>query len=324
MPEPWLGFPCFEDVTAEYVSVSDVERIVPDSLSGHGVAYICVFDNRKWVPVFLGDIEKHKVRFRNMARDIMYIAAIVGDDGRIQPFGNPFSIDKNGNIQDVPIDCNKQQSMTLLRKFPFLGKQNPFNTRMSRGRFQAANNADFEHPVDLYYFTGITDGNWYEVEVKTDKAFKYLRYIGPSGSYCNVNEVQFFDKKGKALKGSIIGTQGKSGHTKETVFDGNILTGFEGIGPDGHWVGMKLKNPSSIGKIRFIGRNDGNTIEVGDTYELFYWNNSKWNSVDIRVATDNKLHYDSVPSNGLYVLRDRTKGWEERIFTYENGKQTWW
>ena len=36
------------------------------------------------------------------------------------------------------------------------------------------------------------------------------------------------------------------------------------------------------------------------------------------------LEYDSVPSQGLYVLKDRTKGWEELIFTYENGRQVWW
>lgn len=324
LPESWLRFPCFEDVTAEYGSVTDVERMVPDSLFGHNIAYVCVFDNRQWVPVFWGDIENGKVKFQNMARDIMYIAAVVNDDGKIEPFGSPFSIDNAGNIHNVTIDCSNKQSMTLLRKFPFLGKHDSFNTRMSRGRFQAANNAVFEHAVDLYYFTGITNGNWYEIEVETDKTYQYLRYIGPNGSYCNINELQFYDKKGKVLKGVIIGTQGKDGHTKETVFDGDILTGFDGISPDGHWVGIQLKNPSSVGKIRFIGRNDGNTIEVGDSYELFYWNDSKWNTVDIRVATDNRLLYDSVPANGLYVLKDRTKGWEERVFTYDNGEQIWW
>ncbi len=324
LPELWLRFPCFEDVTAEYGPVSDVERMVPDSLSGHGVAYICVFDNRQWVPVFWGDIANGKVLFENMARDIMYIAATVKEDGKIKPFGCPFFIDIEGITHEVSVDCHNKQSMTLLRKFPFLGKQDPVNTRMSRGRFQAANNAEFDHAVDLYYFTGITNGNWYEIEIDAERAYKYLRYIGPDGSYCNINEMRFFDKKGNLLKGTIIGTQGKGGHTKETVFDGDILTGFEGVSPDGHWVGMKLKNPSSIGKISFIGRNDGNTIEVGDTYELFYWNEDRWNTIDIRVASDNKLFYDSVPANGLYVLKDKTKGWEERVFTYENGEQTWW
>jgi hypothetical protein len=31
-----------------------------------------------------------------------------------------------------------------------------------------------------------------------------------------------------------------------------------------------------------------------------------------------------VPKNSVLWLRDLTKGREERIFTYENGKQVWW
>lgn len=33
---------------------------------------------------------------------------------------------------------------------------------------------------------------------------------------------------------------------------------------------------------------------------------------------------DNVPTNALLLLRNHTKGKEERIFTYENGEQVWW
>ena len=36
------------------------------------------------------------------------------------------------------------------------------------------------------------------------------------------------------------------------------------------------------------------------------------------------LEYDNVPDNALLLLRNLTKGKEERIFTYEDGKQVWW
>ena len=35
-------------------------------------------------------------------------------------------------------------------------------------------------------------------------------------------------------------------------------------------------------------------------------------------------HYDNVPGNALLLLRNHTKGKEERIFTYENDEQIWW
>ena len=36
------------------------------------------------------------------------------------------------------------------------------------------------------------------------------------------------------------------------------------------------------------------------------------------------LYVDNVPTNALLLLRNHTKGKEERIFTYENGEQVWW
>ena len=41
-------------------------------------------------------------------------------------------------------------------------------------------------------------------------------------------------------------------------------------------------------------------------------------------AIESKLTYTNVPDNALLLLKDLTKGEEERIFTYENDKQVWW
>ena len=79
-----------------------------------------------------------------------------------------------------------------------------------------------------------------------------------------------------------------------------------------------------ISKILYTGRGDGNTIDIGDTYELFYWDGSCWVSVGQQKAADVKLEYEQVPSGTFYWLRDLTKGKEERIFTYEGGRQVWW
>ena len=37
-----------------------------------------------------------------------------------------------------------------------------------------------------------------------------------------------------------------------------------------------------------------------------------------------ELVYDNVPAGALLILHNHTKGKEERIFTYENGRQVWW
>lgn len=136
--------------------------------------------------------------------------------------------------------------------------------------------------------------------------------------------MEFYDENDLKIQGQIIGTEGEGWCPKERVFDGDILTGFGGITPDGHWVGLRLKRPSRVSRIRYIGRNDGNGIEKGDKYELYYWNEGFWQRIATIVAEQNNLTLRNMPVGGLYVLRNLTKGHEERIFTYENGEQVWW
>lgn len=41
-------------------------------------------------------------------------------------------------------------------------------------------------------------------------------------------------------------------------------------------------------------------------------------------ARENELNFKDMPVGGLFVLRNVTKGHEERIFTYVDGQQVWW
>ena len=52
--------------------------------------------------------------------------------------------------------------------------------------------------------------------------------------------------------------------------------------------------------------------------------NDRWVSLGIQTATNQYLEYDNAPTQALFLLRNLTQGNEERIFTYENGKQVWW
>jgi hypothetical protein len=86
-----------------------------------------------------------------------------------------------------------------------------------------------------------------------------------------------------------------------------------------------LGKQEQIARIRYLPRNDDNNIRPGDEYELFYWDKGQWNSLGKQTGTDKYvLRYDNCPSNTLFLLHNHTRGKEERIFTYENGKQKWW
>ena len=79
-----------------------------------------------------------------------------------------------------------------------------------------------------------------------------------------------------------------------------------------------------IARMRFIPRNDGNGIEVGDDYVLYCWENGRWKELVRQKALRNELCFTDMPSGGLYLLSNLTKGQEERIFSYEDGVQVWW
>ena len=67
--------------------------------------------------------------------------------------------------------------------------------------------------------------------------------------------------------------------------------------------------------------------DIGDYPSLEYEQGYLSTAPVVRVrreGDDYVLTYKDVPSHGLYVLRDKTKGWEERIFTYEDDQQVWW
>lgn len=117
---------------------------------------ICVFDNRNWVPVYYGNINGCKVTFKSMGRGIVYVSALY-DNGQIVPFGNPFVITQDGKVKEIECNTKKKIKMTLLRKYPFMGAQDFFNSRMDNGQFQGANEADFSDCVVLYTHKGITN-----------------------------------------------------------------------------------------------------------------------------------------------------------------------
>jgi len=86
-------------------------------------------------------------------------------------------------------------------------------------------------------------------------------------------------------------------------------------------VGLQFEKPQQIQKIRFLARNDMNSIQKGDLYELFYWDNNAFQSLGKKIATEEQISFSEVPKGALLWLIDLTSGKEERVFTYENDKQ---
>ena len=229
------------------------------------------------------------------------------------------------------MNCSIGQTIIgpLYRKYPLFKHVQDIAYRILGAKFQAANKPTFEDSVSIYRIDKWgTRGEEINIPPLGNK-YRYWRLFQPEWSHCNVAEITFVERDSHLRnQGKVIGLPRSWNNDpntyKEAAFDGDLLTFFDSALPVGGWVGMDFGHPVDIEKIIYTPRGDGNTIGIGDEYELFYWTDHHWASLGKQIATTIKLEYTEVPSGGLYFLRNLTRGKEERIFTYVDGEQVFW
>lgn len=220
-----------------------------------------------------------------------------------------------------------EERVTILHKFNLFIE--PFIDRMVGGVFEGSNDAGFRTRDTLFVIEEKPVRLQNVVYVSNPKEYRYLRYYGPAGSYCNVSEVGFYRDPNDMvpLQGRVIGTPGSfggdKGHWYMSAFDGDPYTSFDYNQPDGGWAGIDLGKSVSVGKIVFTPRNRVNFIRQGDKYELFYAGKGGWISAGTTVANSDSLVYN-VPKGALLYLKNHSGGIDERIFEYVDGEQVFW
>lgn len=316
-----------KDVTSEYISTSNLSIPVFEELKNvDNWAYIAVFDNQNWVIVDFGTLKRKKAQFENIGRNILYM--VFGYNGfGLKPISYPFILHTDGDIQYLIPDDKKIKSIELNRKYPKDKHTLLVESRIVNGKIQAANRKDFSDSVTLH-----TIGHQEKsklIDIHVNKPYRYWRFLSPGDSYCNIAELQFYEKDSDTLAiGDIIGTldiyENDTAYNYTKAFDGDWLTYFSYNRPYDGWIGIDMKKPVYMDKVRCVPRSDDNGIRTGDEYELLYWERKGWKSLGRKTGVDNVINFDSVPHNSLLLLKNHTRGVEERFFTYENGKQIWW
>lgn len=303
----------FKDVSAEYGRNRTIEVLSPKVAD---YACLCTFfTGADWIPVWNGAWKEGKYLFDNMGDSVVYLPVYRLDDKWI-PLDVPF-LSVNG--QPIRLSPNKKrtQRIVLTRKYPLIGT---FMERWAgiRGAcFEGSNDPDFRQKEVLHTIIR-TPLFRNEIILKGNKAFRYIRYMSPKTYDYPMAEMEIWSGSSR-LKGKPFIVNGKNA---DLCFDDDTFTFPDGIGI-GYKIGIDLGEPKVCSRIVYYPKNDGNFIIPGHEYELFYYDKG-WISLGKQQATDWKVIYDGVPTNALFVLKDRTKGDEERIFTYEDNKQIWW
>ena len=300
------------------------------------LCYLSVFHPNGWFPIAYGLIDNKNLIFRdigigtdadghaavggeNIGNGILYLPTIY-ENGNI-PVANPFIV-KEDEIKILqPMD--ETETITLHRKYPKLDRISGFADRMIGGVIEIANKADFSDADQIHHIYEQPLSRVQKIILKQHKRFRYIRYRKSSGTL-SIAELIAYDKNGQIISGNTIACETLQKDPEiMKIRDNNPLTFIEIPNGLDLWVGLDLGRHENISSIGFCPRNDDNDISPGDIYELFYWD-GEWKSLGEKKACTHELNYHNVPKNALLWLRDKSKGKEERPFTYEHNTQIWW
>ena len=332
-PDVYPAFrrPFFRDVTALYTGSRNWTVALPDSLlSGQfregDILYLCLANRLQWQPVGYTFFKKGEARFEDVGGGAVFtLAAWNGKE--YATVSSPSLLEREtGKIRFIVPEAEKQE-LVLYRKC-HLTLSVLFNDRMIGGVVEGSDRADFGRKDTLLLIKEAPYRLYTVARLKSDKPYRYMRYKGADGCFCNISELAFYENTEDTipLYGEIIGTPGSfedNTHEYLNAFDGNPDTSFDYIHPDGGWTGMDFGSPHRVEKVVYTPRNEVNFIYKGNLYELFYWGGGKWNSVGRQMAVSDSIVYSGF-QGALFYLKNHTAGKDERIFEYKDGKQIFW
>jgi hypothetical protein len=87
------------------------------------------------------------------------------------------------------------------------------------------------------------------------------------------------------------------------------------------WLNGNTKQTEKVTCYRKHPRDDSNLIKIGDAYQLYYWTLKGWKLLGSQTAESATVTFDGVPKNALLILRNASRGRQERVFIYQKGQQ---
>ncbi|MBO4550056.1 MAG: discoidin domain-containing protein, partial [Bacteroidaceae bacterium] len=112
--------------------------------------------------------------------------------------GDPATFYSTGSnaLTWVGLDLGEPHVITRIDYMPVSGSMG--GDRMLLGIFEGANSPDFMDALPLYLIsTKPTSGSFARASINVSRGFRYVRYVGSTGSYCNVAELQFYGHAGE-------------------------------------------------------------------------------------------------------------------------------
>lgn len=320
---PTLNTPFIKDVTEEYSKCANICIDVKGNAANRHFAYLAVFNNQKWTPVAFALITNGKANFKRMGRNVVYLPCIW--DGTCKPISVPILVRSNGDIVSLKPSNEGTTSLDIRRKYPTYSAVHNYSKRMVLAKFEMTDNPNFDNTIEVGSIKRNPEMDYDSISVNLKgKNYRYLRYVSPKKSHCNVAEIMFFNNGIRVYPINYAGNKKPAlGSNASMAFDDNLLSFYQTQDADNAMLAVDFGKPISIDMIKYMPRNDDNFIVKGHQYTLCYYGENGEIVYRTFTAESDTLHFSKLPNNALFILHDLTKGKEERPFTINNGKIIW-
>lgn len=322
------------DVTSEYVATADVRYPLPRPVSNAATCQLLCFDNSDWVPVCSGKIVDggHKAEFKAIGKNIVYLP-MMSFRGKETVMGAPFEVKNDGSVRILQPQ-KATHTVTARLKYPFRTHVELWLSFVRGAKVWFSNSPTGDGAKSAiatikkipFYCDSLA------ITVPKGQTFRYLTYDFSSVDSIvmrrhDIAEISLHDTHGKANALTwASGNPGTYGHEAATALtDGDMVSYFEDNTRNPcQQLTFKAARPIISGRhtVAYAGRNDGNAVIPSCGYTLSIWTDNGWKQIGHTTArADGTATFAGVPQGALLLMRCDNGGTENRIFTFENGKQ---
>lgn len=306
-----------KDVTAEYFGHNSASvELFGDEIDD---VYLGIFTPKGIVPADIADVDGSKAVFTDIEPNLIYFP-ITGAGGGYTVCGYPFMVSRSGTVHTFVPDGSRTEAMTLTRKYCFRFKYKERMELVVGTRVQSAPTAKGPWS-DLHTVTEPPATNYYPIPLPHPLKDRYLRIFKPAGTGPNIAEVvASSDSLGlRPYPLSIAGDE-ENRRLFGKITDGDILT-LSSLPEGTEDCIIRIDSTDELRHLFLVPHNDDNFVVPAQEYELLYFAGPEgWKSAGRRMSTGFSIDFE-VPKGAVLWLRNLTKGREEQIFIWHDGRQ---
>lgn len=312
----YLKNPRLMDVTAEYFGKNEakIEVVAPDNTD----IFLGLYTRGGFKPVDVGEHSGKYAVFHDIEPRIIFFPLVI-ERNKFVTCGFPFMLREDNQVQVFKPKITRPQTMSLTRKMPMR-----FNNWIRLGSLVGITLQHSSQPVgpwiNLHTVIDTPRHCYYRVPLSKPLSDKNLRIFRQDNSICYMGElIASRDSMGVDMLDMTPVSGTRTADYYANLVDKDILSHKDCVPSDGDMI-FRIETIEDINNIFILPHNDDNYVVAGQTYELCYRNEDSWVSVGRKKSDSFHISF-TAPDGAVLLLRNLTKGQEEQVFIWEDGRQ---